>query len=225
MINTDLNSPIRSVIFDCDGTLIDSERLCLQAIKDTLESIGILIEYDWLKAHFQGVKIHRIFGSILEQQAAGESHDIDVLIRRFRIRSNELFELDLEPIDGVVELLDELTKRDIEVCIASNAPLEKMDVSLTITNLMSYFEGKIFSAFEANAWKPEPKLLHVAMEHLGRRPEECLFIDDSIVGVEAGINAKVKTLYLVRDAQAHKDHVKHPLVSQIQDIRECLQFL
>lgn len=98
-------------------------------------------------------------------------------------------------------MLETLLQKQIAICIASNAPHEKMDVTLSLTDLNHFFEGRIFSAFDANIWKPDPGLIHYVMDKMSVSPHECLFIDDSLVGVEAGVKAGVKTLYF-----AHADH-------------------
>ncbi|WP_413282497.1 HAD hydrolase-like protein [Vibrio sp. MA40-2] len=66
-----------------------------------------------------------------------------------------------------------------------------MEVTLPLTELYHYFESKIFSAFDANIWKPDSGLIHFVMNKVSVSADECLFVDDSLVGVQAG----VKTLY------------------------------
>ncbi|OLQ87858.1 hypothetical protein BIY21_16630 [Vibrio ponticus] len=213
---------IRCVIFDCDGTLIDSERLCLQAICLTLEEIDIHVSYQWLKEEWQGTKIDIIFSSILGMHCQIEEVNLTALITRYREHCNQLFAQELEPIDGVMEVIQELDKRNIAYCIASNAPLEKMDITLNLTKLMPYFENKIFSAFEVGSWKPEPTLLLTALNTLGFTPEQALFIDDSPVGAEAGVRAGIRTLYFT-----HQQTNTTSLAGThtITHLKECLAHL
>jgi HAD superfamily hydrolase (TIGR01509 family) len=213
---------IECVIFDCDGTLIDSEKLCLQAICLTMAELDISVDYQWLKENFQGIKIHIVFDSILGMHDKKNGQDMEALIIRYRQHCNYLFEQHLQPLDGVREVIATLQQQNIAICIASNAPMEKMDVTLAITDLKKDFHGRIFSAFDANAWKPDPKMLEYVMGKMGYSPQQCLFIDDSLVGVEAGVGAGIKTLYFAHDADS--DENPHD-VDTITHIRETLEYL
>ncbi|CAH0527134.1 HAD family hydrolase [Vibrio hippocampi] len=192
-------NPIQCVIFDCDGTLIDSERLCLQALVQTLAEVGTKIDYEALKRDYQGIKIHIVLGSLVEDKNVIAGDGMEQLIARYRVISNELFTRYLTTMDGVEVLLESLIAKGIKICIASNAPHEKMQVTLPLTNLDRYFEGTVFSAFDAQAWKPDPKMLEYVMDKMQVKAEQCLFIDDSIVGVQAGVSAGIKTLYFAHD--------------------------
>ncbi|ELB2779731.1 HAD-IA family hydrolase, partial [Vibrio parahaemolyticus] len=194
------SKPVKCVIFDCDGTLVDSERWCIQAQVDTLASVGIRVEYEWIKKNYQGVKIHQIFDSQIANKSLLSEGGLERLISNYRVRCNQLFDQYLTPIDGVEYVLDSLVTRQIKVCIASNGPLEKMNTTLSLTGLDHYFDSKIFSAFEVNKWKPDPLLIHYVMDKMQVSADECLFVDDSLSGIAAGIGAGVKSLYF-----AHAD--------------------
>ncbi|WP_162062503.1 HAD-IA family hydrolase [Vibrio taketomensis] len=216
--------PVRCVIFDCDGTLIDSEKLCIQAIHDVFASHDVIIALSEIKNQFQGVKIHLIMDAYIRQYSQLEHLTVDDLIDQYRRRSFELFETELQPIDGVYDVLENLTKRGIDVCIASNAPIEKMQVTLPQTKLEHYFEGAVYSAYQANSWKPEAGLIEYVMKQRNVTAEECLFIDDSVVGVQAGVAANVRTLYFVHDEQQSGGDMDHSLVTRIQTLKECLLY-
>lgn len=216
---------IKCVIFDCDGTLIDSEKLCMQAQVDILADNGIEIEYDWLKRHYQGTKIEEILSDIIDDPELTTEQGILDLVAQYRVRCNQLFAERLTPIEGVREVLDTLIKKNIDICIASNAPQEKMAVTLPMTNLNHYFEGKIFSAFDANSWKPEPGLIEFVMNKMSYSKEEYLFIDDSPVGVQAGVRAGVTTLYFCHDALEGETCGQHANLYQIQKLIEVLNFV
>ncbi len=216
---------IKCVIFDCDGTLIDSERLCLQAIVEVLRNIGVEVNYDDVKDKFQGVKLEVIFGALVGDHAKLDNEGLTRLIRHYRLRCKELFTEQLTVIDGVYDVLDELKANNIAVCIASNAPHEKMAFTLPLTQLDRYFEGAVFSALDANAWKPDPKLLHYVMDKMQVSPDECLFIDDSLVGIQAGVDANVTTLYFSH-AEPHKEtSITSSYLHHITEMRQLLRFI
>ena len=216
--------PVRCVIFDCDGTLIDSEKLCIQAIHDTFAFHGVTLTLSEIKSQFQGVKINTIINTYISQYDLISQFSVDELIAQYRCRSFDLFTTQLKPIEGVYEVLDELVRHGIDICIASNAPLEKMQVTLPRTKLDQYFDNAVYSAYQANSWKPEAGLIEYVMDKRNMTAQECLFIDDSVVGVQAGIAANVRTLHFVHDEQQFWQEITHPLVSRIQTIKECLTY-
>ncbi|NMU70910.1 HAD-IA family hydrolase, partial [Vibrio parahaemolyticus] len=85
---------------------------------------------------------------------------------------------------------------NIEYCVASNGPKDKIEYALELTGLLDAFRGKVFSAFDANSWKPEPDLIMYSAMSMGFLPSDCLYIDDTPKGVEAGLNAGIKTIQL-----------------------------
>ncbi len=184
---------IKCVIFDCDGTLVDSERLTCQALVDVFASYGADINPDEYMSNFQGGKMFDILKQTSER--AGVLIPMEILEPRFRERLNQLFDEHLKPIPFAVETVQKLQELDVEVCVASNGPQSKMKHSLELTGLLPFFENKIFSAFDINSWKPEPDLLLYAAMQMGYRVEECLFVDDTETGVMAGLNAGLTTVY------------------------------
>ncbi|WED24232.1 HAD-IA family hydrolase [Vibrio sp. JC009] len=216
---------VKCVIFDCDGTLIDSEKLCIQAQVDILDSAGIQVEYDWLKKNYQGMKIDYILSSLIDNETLLEGEGLKQLISRYRVRCNQLFTEFLTPIDGVREVLESLLQNQIAICIASNAPLEKMEVTLPLTDLYHFFEGRIFSAFDANVWKPDPGLIHYVMDKMSVSSDECLFIDDSLVGVEAGVKAGVKTLYFAHATHEDEAFEEGDQLYKVTQLKDLLSFI
>jgi len=216
---------IKCVIFDCDGTLIDSERWCIQAQVDTLAGLDVLVDYDWLQKNFQGIKIHEIFGSLIEDKSLLAGEGLEQIIARYRVRCNQLFEAHLTPIQGVEGVLETLIRKNISICIASNAPHEKMDVTLPLTGLSQFFEGRIYSAFDANKWKPDPLFIDYVMDKMGFTADECLFIDDSLVGVEAGVRAGVSTLYFAHADPDVTPETQSHLLHKIHHFSDVLQFV
>jgi HAD superfamily hydrolase (TIGR01509 family) len=106
-----------------------------------------------------------------------------------------LFKTELQPVNGIVEALEAL---DQPKAIVSNGPREKVILSLEICGLIKYFENNIYSAYDIGIFKPNPALyLHSAID-MGFSPKNCAVIEDSLLGLEAGINAKMKTFFYNR---------------------------
>lgn len=207
-------SETQCVIFDCDGTLIDSEKLCCQALSETFHHFGAGLSTQDALAHFEGGKLADILATTNERLGCRIS--IDQLEPFYRERLDELFERHLKPSAGATELLKQLEAKGIEYCVASNGPKSKIRRSLELTGLYPHFENKIFSAFDTNSWKPEPDLILYTAMTMGFRLENCVYVDDTVKGLEAGVRAGIKTVhYLGVNNRVHE----HAL-PKIHDLRE-----
>jgi HAD superfamily hydrolase (TIGR01509 family) len=178
-------SPIDAVIFDCDGTLVDSETLGPAVLFDCLSERGV--SRDLLHAtHVRGRNLIEYLAEI--EAACGVRLAGDVVLPDYRSRLPGAFRDRLQPIPGASAIVEAVSSR-VPVAVASSAAREKIEMSLSITGLGRFFAGRIFSSYEIGVWKPEPGLfLHVA-KALGIPPERCAVVEDSTPGVTAGIAA------------------------------------
>ncbi len=215
-------SKIKCVIFDCDGTLVDSERLCCQALANVFSQFDRELPAEEYMKYFQGGKLADILLLTLEQLDLDIS--LDTLEPLYRAETKRLFEQSLRPTVGVKALLDDLDSKGIEYCVASNAPAEKIRLSLDLTDLIQRFEGKIYSAFDANSWKPEPDLIHLAIMNMGFSSAECLYVDDTSKGVLAGVNAGVRTLlFKAKGLGPQNIDIDVPVITEITQISALVE--
>lgn len=212
---------IKCVIFDCDGTLVDSERLCCQALVNVFSQHGAHLTMQECLEHFKGGKLADIL--IETKKLINIPVSIDVLEPQYRLEVQNLFVRHLQPMDGAVRLLEFFDVHSIEYCVVSNGPRDKIEYALELTGLSESFKGKVFSAFEANSWKPEPDLLVYCAMNMGFLPGDCLYIDDTPKGVEAGLNAGIKTVQLFNGSEANR--VDDERVIQIQHLDELKEQL
>ncbi|WP_249675050.1 HAD family hydrolase [Pseudomonas abieticivorans] len=174
---------IKGVIFDSDGTLVDSERLAAGLLRDLLAQRDIHLEHEEVLRRFRGVQFAIFVGELCEQHAHLEA---EPFMRDFRSQSLELFAQGLEAMPGALEFVRELS---LPKCVASNGPLAKIETCLKSAGLWDVFEGRVVSAYEVNAWKPSPELILEAARVLGVPPANCLLVEDSIPGAQAGLAA------------------------------------
>ncbi len=187
---------IEAVIFDCDGTLVDSESIASGILASHATEVGLTITAEESRRRFTGRKMADCVAELEEQlrKPLGES-----FIAAFRHRLDAAFHERLQPIAGADELLREL---HLPFCIASNGPLQKLHLTLGTTGLREHFtDDRIFSAYEIGVWKPDPGLfLHAAMA-LGVPPEACAVVEDSAAGFAAGLAAGM-TVFAYGEAAA-----------------------
>lgn len=176
----------RCLIFDLDGTLVDSEPLCSQAFLDLLPEINLPLSE--LMKRFRGRKLSGILAdveSILERSLP------DSFERDYRSRVDQLFKTELEAFPGVIEALSDIP---MPMCIASSGPRAKIETALEKAGLKGFFGSKIFSSYEVGIWKPDPGLFLHAAWAMQFAPERCVVVEDSEVGTRAAKAAGMSVL-------------------------------
>ncbi|MGY0464292.1 HAD family hydrolase [Kitasatospora sp. cg17-2] len=171
--------PVRLVIFDCDGVLVDSERIAARV------QIGLGAELGWPLTEEEVVErfIGRSMASIDEQVAERLGRETaDRWWAEFVRRHAEQVDAGLEPVDGLPEALDAIV---LPTCVASSGSHEKMAHTLGRTGLHHRFAGRIFSATEVARGKPAPDLFLHAARRMGVPPSACAVVEDSAPGVLA----------------------------------------
>lgn len=215
------NNKVHCVIFDCDGVLINSEPLCCQALVNVFSSYDPSVSYDDFQKHFQGGKIADILRDTRDR--LGLKIRLDDLEPMYREQTQVLFQASLKASKGVETLLAQLEQQGTQFCVVSNSPKNKIHYYLKLTGLDSQFEGSVFSAFDANSWKPDPDLLLYAAMNMGFSPEECLYVDDTIKGVEAGMRSGIKTVHL--RASPYQAKYAGEQTIEINDISELMSLV
>ncbi len=175
------------VIFDCDGVIADSEVLTMSVLSLMLSDLGHVLEPCDAIKRFRGRKIAECFSEI--ELEAGISFP-DGFTKQFRERCLHSFDHHLKATPGIAEILQDL---EDPYCIASSAPINKIRHVLKTVGLLHKFDGRIFSAYDINAWKPDPALFLHAAKYFKKAPEKCAVIEDSWPGISAGLAAKMTT--------------------------------
>lgn len=177
---------IKALIFDLDGTLVDSELIGAEALASLLPELGITGAE--IMARYRGWR----FATILEELSLQTDRKLDDdFVEAYRAISGARFERELKAYPGVDEMLSGST---LPMCIASSGPPEKIARSLRVTGLAHHFGERTYSAYVVNSWKPDPGLFLHAADMIGFEPHECLVIEDSEVGVEAAHRAGMRAL-------------------------------
>jgi HAD superfamily hydrolase (TIGR01509 family) len=174
-----VDGPIELVIFDCDGVLVDSERLAVRVESEYLTELGWPLSQAEIVERFLG-HTDRYMDEAIEGQLGSRLPDgwRDQFQRRYR----EAFAAELAPVDGITEALDQIA---IPTCVASSGTHEKLRFTLGHTGLYERFEGRIFSGYEVANGKPAPDLFLHAAARMGAEPARCAVVEDSRPGVLA----------------------------------------
>lgn len=176
--------PIEAVIFDCDGTLVDSEVISLKVLVELVELQGLSIPHQQAVHDWSGCDLQEVIQEIESELG----HPLPAnFLETFRQRQLAQLADRVKPIAGASELLQDMR---LPFCVASNAPQNKIRLCLKTTGLSDFIESdRIFSAYDIQAWKPRPDLFLHAAKQLGRPPQACAVVEDSGVGLDAGLSA------------------------------------
>jgi HAD superfamily hydrolase (TIGR01509 family) len=176
------------VIFDCDGVLVDSERLAVRVDVQVLAELGWVLSEQEVIDRFVGRSDAFFVAEIEAHLGRRLPPDWET---PFQHLYRDAFAAELAPVDGVVEALDQIT---LPTCIASSGSHEKMRYTLGLTGLHDRFAGRIFSVTEVAKGKPAPDLFLHAAARMGVEPAACVVVEDSRYGVEAARAAGMRAL-------------------------------
>jgi HAD superfamily hydrolase (TIGR01509 family) len=174
-----VDGPFELVIFDCDGVLVDSERLAVRVEAEYLAELGWPLTQAEIVEQFMGRTAEYMDEAIearLRSRLPADWKD------QFQRRYNEAFAAELVPVDGVLEALDRIT---VPTCVASSGSHDKLRFTLGHTGLYERFEGRIFSGHEVANGKPAPDLFLHAAARMGAKPGRCAVVEDTLYGVQA----------------------------------------
>lgn len=187
------------VIFDCDGVLVDSEAISNRIMAEAIEAAGVPITYDECRARFVGGTLQRVIDTVEEWRGkplpAGWKED-------FEARRNDAFRRELEAVPGAAATVEVVRNSGTPLCVASSGSLAKMALTLELTGLRPFFGDNLFSADMVAHGKPAPDLFLYAAEQMGQVPENCVVVEDSLLGVTAAVAAGMRVLAYTGEAEA-----------------------
>lgn len=184
---------IQAVIFDCDGVLVDSVGLVAEVLAEYLTHLGFPMTPPEARQRFGSGKLSEYVARFERESGARLPEDFEQALRR---RRDDAFRQRLRPVDGALKLLQNLR---LPSAVASNGPPPQIELSLRVTGLQRYFAERVFSAYTVRAWKPDPDLFLHAGRALGVPPEACAVIEDSELGMRAGVAAGMQVFAFLPD--------------------------
>lgn len=181
---------MKAVVFDMDGILFDTERLCMEVWKEFADEMGIKnIE----KALMGCIGLNRTDTRIFLENFYGKDFPYDELRQTTSERMAKRMEKEIPMLPGVRELLDYLTERKVPIGLASSSRSEVIKSHITRAGLTDYFKVVVGGDMIEHS-KPLPDIYLIACEKLGVAPGDAYAIEDSPNGIRSAYNAGMKAI-------------------------------
>lgn len=187
-----------AVLFDCDGVLADSEGLVNRIVAEDLTARGWRLTTDQCRETFLGMAVTAMIpviearvGPLPADWVPRLSHEIAAMMERA-----------LEPVEGALETVRAVTAAGIPVAVASNSAREELGAKLRRLGLDDAFGPRRFSFEDVARPKPAPDIYVAAARACGAAPEDCVVVEDSLLGARAGIAAGCRVLGLTHGTDA-----------------------
>ncbi|AZO10000.1 MULTISPECIES: HAD family phosphatase [unclassified Mesorhizobium] len=205
------------VIFDCDGVLVDTENLANRRLAEWLCEAGFATTFEHCRKHFSGRSMASVQKQIEEETDARLGADF---VDRWNAGLPDLFAHGVEAIPYVREFVDKVRAAGIAYCVASSARVSKMHITLGQTGLLPLFEHAMFSSTMVGRGKPFPDLFLHAASTMGFAPADCIVIEDSVAGTQAGIAAGMRVFSYHADPLSDRDGLAEAGGILFDDMRE-----
>ena len=183
--------PVPAVLWDLDGTLVDSTELHWIAWRDTMAAEGVAITREMFEATF-GWKNEPILKTWIGESAEKERM-LRIADRKERSYRAALRRKGLQALPGAREWVERLHREGWKQAIASSAPLENVEAVLEVLDLGHDFEA-IVSGDDVKEGKPDPRVFLLAAERLGVAPSRAIVVEDAAAGIEGARRAGMKSI-------------------------------
>lgn len=205
------------LLFDSDGTLVDSEGLCNLALAHIFADYGVTLSVPELIRDYRGGQLSDIFDTLAKLHGVRLKDDTEP---RYRALVQQLFQAELKAVVGIKPVLQFCQQHRWPMAVVSNGPRFKVQQALELCDLAELFNDpvsglKIFSAYDIQRFKPDPQLYLHAAASMGAKPEHCVVIEDSLPGVLAGLAAGMHTLFY----NIHGETSPSALVTEFHDMK------
>lgn len=208
---------IKAVIFDCDGTLVNSESPTASLITEILLAEGRETNFEEILNISRGEKLS-VLAEKLQTKFSGL--DPNKFTQSYNNQILSKLKTDLVPDPIIAGILENLS---LPKCVASNGSRERTEIALKAAGLLHFFNGLIVSGYDISAWKPDPMIILHSSNLLNTDPSECLLIDDSIDGLKAGLAAGAQVASF-RISEEKLGNLKGS-VTQINDLSELFRLV
>jgi HAD superfamily hydrolase (TIGR01509 family) len=191
-----------AVLWDLDGTLVDSADVHWRSWRDTLAADGVLITHQQFLESF-GQRNDRVLRGWLGEDASDEW--VQQLAEAKEAEYRRLVETEgLSPLPGAADWVARLHAAGWKQAIASSAPRRNVDVMLRVLGFERYFDA-IAAAEDVMRGKPDPQIFTEAARRLMTPPAHCIVVEDAPAGIEAARAAGMRSIGVSRAASLAAD--------------------
>ncbi|HBS48527.1 TPA: hypothetical protein DEO28_01335 [Candidatus Dependentiae bacterium] len=202
---------IKAIIFDMDGTILDSEHVWGEAIKSVLTNHNVILNPHHEEVVFKkmsGTSLEACFKQLKEMFNLSKSH-IE-LMEECKKHSASEFAKGVNFIQGFTSFHMQLQSYNIPSCIATNCDPDTFVKIEQRMKLSNFFGNKMFNISHVKNPKPSPELFLYSAEQLNVKPHECVVFEDSLFGFKAAKEAGMKCIGIKNDKNTellhHVDH-------------------
>ncbi|ESZ70885.1 HAD family phosphatase [Mesorhizobium sp. M0761] len=205
------------VIFDCDGILVDTENLANRRLAEWFVAAGYPTTFEYCRKYFSGRSMASVQKEIEETTTVRLGADF---VDRWNAGLPDLFAHGVEAIPYVRDFIEAVRAAGIPYCVATSARISKMHITLGQTGLLPLFEHAMFSSTMVSRGKPFPDLFLHAAKTMGFAPADCIVIEDSVAGTQAGIAAGMRVYSYHGDPYSDRDGLASAGGVLFDDMRE-----
>ncbi len=178
------------VIFDCDGVLVDSKGIAFDVSREMAAELGISLSFEEHERYF-GIRDSDMFNCLAVNYGVVLPEDF---LRRVEEKKMTRYLLGVPAITGALHAVRKVAEAGLPMCVASSGTKERTNLKLKPLGLLAYFGAHVFSGYEVSNGKPSPDIFLYASEKMGVDPGDCVVIEDSAAGVQAGMEAGMRVL-------------------------------
>lgn len=212
---------LKALLFDLDGTLIDSEFFHFECWNEILEESGVTLTYeDWLK-NYAGIPLPTNAQNLIEKYNI-TTPLAEIIERRERLTLERLKTKDVNLMPYVIEVLDFFQAKDLVLALVTSSPRKDVEAIFERNGLSKYFK-LIITRSEVSKSKPDPESYNTCVEKLGLNKDECIVFEDTINGIRS---AKAAGLTCIAIQQNTEEHQNLSLADQLfLDFNEAKAYL
>jgi HAD superfamily hydrolase (TIGR01509 family) len=177
------------VMFDLDGVLVDTQDAENGGLSHLAAIMGLALSESQASDLFSGKRIKECVDDLVIRTGRQAPRNYEQIVRD---ECDSLLGSRPSTIDGVPEAL---AKVKMPKCVVSNSPFSIMEKRLDTAGLRQHFDLGLFSAYELNSWKPDPRIYRLAATACDVEPRRCVVIEDSETGVQAAMKAEMHVMH------------------------------
>ena len=198
-----------AVLFDMDGVIVDSNPYHKIAFEQFLAQYQISLTDEELKNYVYGKTNKEGMPYIFKKELSPA--ELEEKAEEKEAMFRDIYKKDIQPIEGLLPFLQMLKAQGIPTAVGTSAPTANLHLILDSLEIKPYFQALLDSTYVTHG-KPDPEIYLKSARELGVEPEHCIVIEDSLAGVQAGLNAGMKVIGITTTHTAEELNNTHLVI-------------